>query len=116
MAEGLHDAGFLARYTTGFDRFAAYLSGEADGVVKDADWAAAICDLPADVIRGLARRMVGGRTMISISWSLTRQDHGEMAYWAAIALAAMVGQIGLPGGGIGFGYSAVNAIGNDLHD
>ncbi|MAC76968.1 MAG: Asp-tRNA(Asn)/Glu-tRNA(Gln) amidotransferase GatCAB subunit C [Rhodobacteraceae bacterium] len=116
LAEGLHDGAFLARYTTGFDRFAAYLTGASDGVVKDADWAAPICDLAPDVIRDLARRMASNRTMISISWSLTRQDHGEMAYWAAIALASMVGQIGLPGGGIGFGYSAVNAIGNDLRD
>ena len=114
LAEGLHDLAFLQRYTSGFDRFAAYLDGSADGVVKSADWAAPICELPAETIRDLARRMVKGRTMISISWSLTRQDHGEMAYWAAIALASMVGQIGLPGGGIGFGYSAVNAIGNDL--
>ena len=114
LAEGLQDGDFLARYTTGFDRFAAYLTGETDGVAKSADWAAPICDLPADTIRDLARRMVKGRTMISIAWALTRQDHGEMAYWAAIALASMVGQIGLPGGGIGFGYSAVNAIGNDL--
>ena len=29
-----------------------------------------------------------------------------------VTLAAMLGQIGLPGGGVGFGYSAVNMIGN----
>lgn len=111
MAERLHDRAFLDRYTTGFDRFAAYLDGSADGQAKTPDWAAEICDLPADTIRELARRMAAQRTMISISWSLTRQDHGEQNYWAAITLAAMLGQIGLPGTGIGFGYTNVNATG-----
>jgi biotin/methionine sulfoxide reductase len=56
--------------------------------------------------------MAGTRTMLSVSWSLTRQDHGEQTYWAAITVAAMLGQIGLPGGGIGFGYSATNSVGD----
>ncbi len=110
--EQLYDADFIERYTEGFDKLAPYLTGASDGVVKSADWAAAICDLPADSIRTLARRMAGTRTMLSVSWSLTRQDHGEQTYWAAISVAAMLGQIGLPGGGIGFGYSATNGIGN----
>jgi len=113
LDEDLYDRAFLGRYTTGFDRFAAYLTGETDGEPKSADWAAKICDLPSGTIRGLARRMAGCRTMISTAWSLTRQDHGEQPFWAAIALAAMLGQIGLPGTGIGFGYSAVNHVGHN---
>jgi biotin/methionine sulfoxide reductase len=111
MVEALHDQAFLNRYTVGFERFAAYLAGQQDGIAKSADWAADICALPADTIRDLARRMAKSRTMISVAWALTRQDHGEQPYWAAITLAAMLGQIGLPGAGIGFGYSAVNNIG-----
>lgn len=109
--EGLGDQVFLDRYTTGFDRFLPYLMGETDGVPKTPNWAAEICELPADTIRSLARTMAAKRTMISVSWSLTRQDHGEQPFWAAIALASMLGQIGLPGGGFGFGYSAMNYIG-----
>ncbi len=30
----------------------------------------------------------------------------------AIALAAMLGQIGLPGGGFGFGHGSMNGVGN----
>ena len=108
LTEGLHDRAFLDRYSVGFDRFAAYLAGETDGIPKTAEWAAAICDIPAERLRALARDMAASRTMIGISYSLTRQDHGEQPYWAAITLAAMLGQIGLPGGGIGFGYSAMN--------
>ena len=111
LTEGLHDRAFLDRYTVGFDRFAAYLTGETDGIAKTADWAAAICDLEVDVIRDLARRMAGSRTMISVAWALTRQDHGEQPFWAGIALASMLGQIGLPGTGLGFGYSAMNHTG-----
>ena len=87
------------------------MSGDLDGTPKTADWAAAICGVPKDTITGLAIKMAKSRTMISVSWSLTRQDHGEQTFWAAIAVAAMLGQIGLPGGGFGFGYSATNYIG-----
>jgi biotin/methionine sulfoxide reductase len=107
-----YDQAFVARYCVGFERFREYLLGTSDGIVKNVEWAAAICELPAATLHALALRMASQRTMISISWSLTRQDHGEQTYWAAITLAAMLGQIGLPGGGIGFGYSAINSIGN----
>lgn len=106
---------FLDRYTTGFDQFSDYLQGRNDGVVKTPDWAAKICNLPADRIRQLAVQMATRRTMLSLSWSLTRQAHGEQPFWAGIVLATMLGQIGLPGGGFGFGYSATNTIGNNFH-
>ena len=110
--EGLHDEAFLARYTVGFERFVPYLTGASDGVAKDARWAESITTVDAETIRALARRMAAGRTMVSLSWSLTRQDHGEQPFWMGVTLAAMLGQMGLPGGGVGFGYSAVNAVGN----
>ncbi|AUQ52434.1 Anaerobic dehydrogenase, typically selenocysteine-containing (plasmid) [Phaeobacter inhibens] len=111
LNEDLHDQAFLDRYTVGFARFADYLLGKTDGIPKSPEWAADICEIPADTIRDLARRMARSRTMISTAWALTRQDHGEQPFWAAIALAAMLGQIGLPGTGLGFGYSAMNNTG-----
>ena len=111
LSEDLHDADFLARYCTGFDRLAAYLLGEDDGIAKDADWASGIAGMPAGAIRGLARRMASSRTLIGVSWSVQRADRGEQPYWMTIALAAMLGQIGLPGGGFGFGYGAMHGIG-----
>ncbi len=110
-AECLHDAAFLDRYCTGFERFLPYLTGDGDGQAKDADWAAAICDVDAGDLRRLARRMASRRTTLALAWSLTRGQHGEQPYWMGTVLAAMLGQIGLPGGGIGFGYGSVNAIG-----
>ncbi|MCY4542689.1 MAG: molybdopterin-dependent oxidoreductase [Rhodobacteraceae bacterium] len=112
LEEGLHDESFLKKCTVGFSRFRAYLDGTEDGIPKSADWASEITQLSASDVRSLARRMAASRTMISVSWSLTRQDHGEQPFWAAIAVAAMLGEIGLPGGGIGFGYGAVNMVGD----
>ena len=109
--EKLADAEFLSTYTVGYERFRQYFLGETDGVVKDCAWAERKTGMAAARIRNLARNMARQRTMISVSWSLTRQDNGEQPYWAAIAVASMLGQLGLPGGGIGFGYSAMNAIG-----
>jgi len=112
--EGLHDESFLDTHCVGFDRFLPYLTGEQDGVAKSADWAAGICDIPAQTIRDLARRMAGERTLITLAWSLQRGDHGEQPYWMAAVLAAMLGQIGLPGGGVGYGYASESAIGNPV--
>ncbi|MGI8477940.1 MAG: molybdopterin dinucleotide binding domain-containing protein, partial [Thermomicrobiales bacterium] len=46
-----------------------------------------------------------------VSWSLQRSDHGEQPPWMGLALAAMLGQIGLPGGGYGFGYGSMANVG-----
>ncbi|MDX8530919.1 molybdopterin guanine dinucleotide-containing S/N-oxide reductase [Mesorhizobium sp. VK25A] len=111
IREGLHDEAFLARYCTGFDIVRAYVMGESDGQPKDSAWAAKLSGVDAATIDALARDMAANRTMLMVSWSLQRADHGEQPYWAAITLAALLGQIGLPGGGIGFGYSSTNGAG-----
>ena len=110
--EGLADRDFLERYCVGYQKFRAYLLGESDSTPKDADWAAPICELPADTIRALAWRMAGARTLINTNWSLQRGDHGEQSFWMTVTLAAMLGGIGLPGQGFGFGYGSMGNIGN----
>lgn len=114
VEEGLHDQAFLDRHASGFDIFRRYLLGDPDGRPKTPEWASVLCDLPAEDIRSLARHMGATRTMIMVSWSLQRADHGEQPCWMAITLAAMLGQIGLPGGGFGIGYGCVNGIGNPI--
>ncbi|UTS81157.1 molybdopterin-dependent oxidoreductase [Phaeobacter piscinae] len=111
LSNNWHDRSFLDRYTTGFETFARYVIGQVDGIVKSAAWAADIANVPAQTIKDLASRMATSRTLISVSWSLTRQEHGEQPFWMATTLAAMLGQIGLPGAGIAFGYCAANSIG-----
>ena len=112
--EGLTDHDFLGRYCVGFERFRPYLMGETDGTPKSPDWAAPLCGVEPETIRLLARRMAATRTLITVAWSLQRAEHGEQPYWMSAVLAAMLGQIGLPGGGVGYGYGAIGGIGRFL--
>ncbi len=111
VVAGRHDADFLHRCTSGSLEFLAYLGGDADGQRKDAAWASTITGLPTEVIRALARRLVDSRSMLTVSWALQRAHHGEQPFWAALGLAAVVGQIGLPGGGVGYGYGSLGGVG-----
>ncbi|TCV93046.1 trimethylamine-N-oxide reductase TorA [Biostraticola tofi] len=104
LVEKRHDIDFIRDYTVGFEPFSAYLVGEQDGQAKDADWAADLCGISAAAIRQLARDMASQRTMIMAGWGIQRQHHGEQQHWMLVTLAAMLGQIGLPGGGFGFSY------------
>lgn len=115
MQHGHCDEAALARLTVGFDQYAAYLRGETDGVVKTPQWAADITGIDAAEIESLANSLVGKRVMLTAAWSLQRARHGEQVYWAIIALAAMLGQIGLPGGGFAFGYGSINGLGNPIY-
>lgn len=111
--EGLASFGFLNSHCIGYDRFAFYLTGMSDGVPKTPEWASGICGASAERIATLAREMASRRTMLNISWSLQRAVHGEQPFWMLVTLAAMLGQIGMPGGGFGVGYGALNSVGHD---
>ncbi len=99
------DREFIAKCTTGIDALEQYLKD------KTPNWAAQICDIPEATITDLATRMASHRTMISTAWSIQRADHGEQPIWMALTLAAMLGQIGKPGGGFGFGYGSTTPVG-----
>ena len=111
LTERLHSPEFLAKYCVGFGRFERYLLGLDDGCPKSPEWAASLSQVPADALRALARQMAARRTLVTVSWSLQRADHGEQVPWMGVVLAAMLGQIGLPGGGFGFGYGSVQDVG-----
>jgi biotin/methionine sulfoxide reductase len=111
VVRDLHDKAFLEAHCVGAGRVLDHLLGRDDGQPKTAEWASAIAGVSVGRIRALAVQMATTRTMIALSWSLQRARHGEQPYWAAVTLAAILGQIGLPGGGIGFGYAAINGVG-----
>ena len=111
MSEGLHDRPFLDRFCVGYPEFEAYLSGRSDGQPKHAAWAAAICDIPADTIRCIARQAAGKRTLITCAQSLQRAEHGEQPVWMGVVLAAMLGQVGLPGGGFVYAMGSLANVG-----
>ena len=111
--ENLTSRDFLDRHCTGYDRFRHYLLGLDDGQAKTPQWAEKICGVSVSDITSLARRLVKQRTFLTAAWSLQRAHHGEQPYWMLVTLAAMLGQIGLPGGGFGFGYGAEGFVGSD---
>ncbi len=110
-AEGLTDTAFVERYTVGFAKFAPYLRGESDGQPKDPRWAAAITGVPADTIADLARVCARSRTLVATAHAMQRSEHGEQPLWAAVTLAAMLGDIGLPGGGYHYSLGAMGHTG-----
>lgn len=112
VTEDLYDREFVERGCVGFDVYRDYLTGAADGQPKTPAWAAALSGLDEADIRNLAHEIARNRTLITVSWSIQRADHGEQPYWAAIALAALSGSMGKPGGGFGAGYGAVHGIGS----
>lgn len=115
VAEGLHDRAFLARYCVGFERFAEYLDGTADGTVKNAEWAAALTGIETGTIREITRRLAGGRSLVTVAHALQRAQYGEQPVWMAAVLAAMVGQIGLPGGGYNYALGAMGHTGRRVN-
>lgn len=111
VMEQRHQQSFLQRYCTGFDEFEAYVLGRTDGEAKSPEWAAAICGIDADRIRTLARQMATRTTIVSVSHSLQRAEHGEQPVWLGMILAAMIGAIGVKGGGYAYSLGALAQVG-----
>jgi len=112
ISEQQHDSAFLARCTVGFEVVRDYVLGVSDGVPKTPQWQAGLTGVPSDTALALARRMAASRTMVNCTYSLQRAVHGEQPFWMTVTLAALLGQIGLPGGGFGLGYGCMNYVGS----
>lgn len=111
ITEDRVDHGFVERCTSGYDRLRAYVLGESDGTPKTPAWAAAETGIPADRIVALAREIAGAPTMLTAAWSLQRAEYGEQPFWMLAALAALLGSIGKPGLGVGFGHGSIAGMG-----
>lgn len=115
IREGLLDREFLDRYCSGFDdahlppeaparaSYESYVLGLGpDGVEKTPEWAEEITGVPAETIRRLAREIATTKPCsINSGWGPQRHSNGENQARAPMVLAAMIGQIGIPGGGTG---------------
>ncbi|MFC1233950.1 molybdopterin guanine dinucleotide-containing S/N-oxide reductase [Vibrio sp. F74] len=110
-----HDKAFLDKYTSGYDKFEAYLLGKEDGIEKTPAWAEEITGVPAKQMEVLADIFSKNRTMLMSGWGVQRQQFGEQRHWMLATLAAMLGQIGQPGGGFGLSYHYSNG-GNPTRD
>ncbi|WP_192364852.1 molybdopterin-dependent oxidoreductase [Mesorhizobium mediterraneum] len=115
LTENLHDGDFIGRCCEGADVFFAYVLGQTDGVAKTPAWAAELSGVPAQTIAAVARKMVACRSLVTVSHSMQRARYGEQPVWAAMALAAMAGQIGLPGGGYNYSLGAMGHTGRQLN-
>ncbi len=115
VKKGQHDKAFLDKYTTGYDKFEAYLLGKSDGVEKTPEWAEKICGVAAKQLDILSDIFSKNRTMLMGGWGMQRQQYGEQKHWMMVTLASMLGQIGLPGGGFGLSYHYSNG-GNPTRD
>ncbi|RJS95208.1 molybdopterin-dependent oxidoreductase [Salinisphaera sp. Q1T1-3] len=114
VATGRVDHEALARQTVGHERFIGYLVGDTDGQAKDAAWASTITGASITTLERVFDALDMDTVLLNLGWSLQRASAGEQPYWAAIALAAIRGQIGRPGGGFAFGLGSVNSVGQPV--
>jgi len=99
ISENLQDQAFLDKHTIGFDRFKEHVLGKEDGVPKTPAWAEDITGVPAATIANLANDYATNRpAALMDGFAPGRTAYGEEFHRAAIALAAMGGNIGIPGG------------------
>lgn len=115
ISEDLQDQDFLDTYCVGFDEdhmpegapknasYRAYIEGKGpDGVEKTPEWAADITGVPASQIRQFARDVATTKPVnIAQGWGPQRHANGENQANSIYLLAAMTGNVGIPGGGTG---------------
>lgn len=114
ITEGLHDKDFVATHCLGFDAsqmpaglesaesYQDYILGTRDGTAKTPAWAEKICGIPRETIARLAREYARTKpAMLYQGYGLQRRAYGEQAVRAGCVLAAITGNVGIPGGWAG---------------
>jgi anaerobic selenocysteine-containing dehydrogenase len=109
IARKLHDGGFIRNWVLGFDELARHL--EKHGYTPE--WASRVCDVPAARIHEIAEDYAGARpAAIFCNAGISHQLNAFDTYRALAFLAAVTGNIGVPGGGCNFMH---NTWPGDLH-
>jgi anaerobic dimethyl sulfoxide reductase subunit A len=111
LTESLYDYEFVRTHCVGFDRsqmppgtedlesYTDYLVGRMDGQAKTPAWAASICAVPAETITRIAREYATIKPgVLYQGYAMQRRAYGEQVVRAGCVLAAMTGNIGIPGG------------------
>ena len=112
VTEDLHDAEFVRSHCSGFDAatmpdgheeaesWEDYLLGRRDGIPKTPEWAEAIAGIDRGTIARIAREYAtAGPAMLYQGYGMQRRAYGEQVVRAGCALAAITGNVGIPGGG-----------------
>ncbi|MFC2133636.1 DMSO/selenate family reductase complex A subunit [Bacteroidota bacterium] len=111
ITENLHDKDFINKYCVGFDKsqmpegledeesYEDYILGTKDGIPKTPEWAEVITAVPKETIIKVAREYaITKPAMLYQGYGMQRRAYGEQAVVAGCVLAAMTGNIGIPGG------------------
>ncbi|MFH1845381.1 MAG: DMSO/selenate family reductase complex A subunit [bacterium] len=114
ISEELHDREFIERCCIGFDSsqmpagyedaesYSDYILGRRDGVPKTPAWAEAITAVPAQTITRIAREYATSKPAVLYQgYGMQRRAYGEQVVLAGATLAAITGNVGIPGGWAG---------------
>lgn len=114
ITAGLHDAAFVASHCVGFDEsqmpaeakgaetYKDYILGTRDKTPKTPKWAEAITGVPRETIERLAREYATRKPgMLYQGYGMQRRAYGEQVVRAGCVLAALTGNVGVPGGWAG---------------
>lgn len=102
VQEGLCDQEFIDKYTLGFAQFAAHVQQYTP------EWAAEITGIEPERIRDLARRYATQTPAVIVlgGSSMFKHQHGWEPARAIACLPALIGQLGIAGGGMGQRHGA----------
>jgi len=111
LTENLYDSEFVHTHCMGFDRsqmpfgcedlesYSDYLLGRLDGQAKTPLWAEAITAIPAATISRISHEYATIKPgVLYQGYGMQRRAFGEQVVRAGCVLAAMTGNIGIPGG------------------
>jgi anaerobic dimethyl sulfoxide reductase subunit A len=114
ITEKLYDADFVKTHCIGFDEtqmppeaegaesYIDYILGTRDGVPKTPEWAEAICGVPRATIIRIAREYATIKPAVLYQgYGMQRRAYGEQAVRGGCVLAAITGNVGIPGGWAG---------------
>ncbi|MDP2993924.1 MAG: molybdopterin-dependent oxidoreductase, partial [Anaerolineales bacterium] len=109
LTEGLYDADFVRTHCVGFDAgqmpvegaesYSDYILGVRDGLPKTPQWAETITAVPAETIARIAREYASSKPAVLYQgYGMQRRAYGEQVVRAGCVLAAISGNMGVPGG------------------
>jgi anaerobic dimethyl sulfoxide reductase subunit A len=111
ITNNLHDAAFVGNHCVGFDAsqmpdgardaesYKDYVLGARDRVPKTPQWAEAITGVPRETIERIAREYATARPgVLYQGYGMQRRAFGEQVVRAGCVLAALTGNVGVPGG------------------
>lgn len=111
ITENIYDKEFVAKYCVGFDSsqmpkgleneesYKDYILGTRDGIPKTPQWAEDITTVPKETIIKIAREYATIKpAMLYQGYGMQRRAYGETAVIGGCVLAAITGNIGIPGG------------------